>query len=126
MIESSAPWPSTTGTPRHALFASHHQARARHRSPFARPQSQPERILGRWVQSVKDECLSKLILFGEPSLRRALQNYLVHYDEERNHQGKEKVLLFLPLNQPPRKTQELVRCRDRLGGLLRSFYCASP
>ncbi len=26
----------------------------------------------RWVKSVKDECLSKLILFGEASLRRAL------------------------------------------------------
>jgi len=74
------------------------------------------------VKSVKDECLSKLILFGEPSLRRALQNYLVHYHEERNHQGKENVLLFLPLNQPPRKTQELVRCRDRLGGLLRYYH----
>jgi len=26
----------------------------------------------RWVRSVKDECLSKLILFGERSLKRAL------------------------------------------------------
>ena len=28
----------------------------------------------RWVRSVKEECLSRLILFGESSLRRALQN----------------------------------------------------
>jgi len=27
----------------------------------------------RWVRSVKEECLSRLILFGESSLRRALQ-----------------------------------------------------
>ena len=33
----------------------------------------------RWVRSVKEECLSKLILFGERSLRRALQQYVVHY-----------------------------------------------
>jgi len=33
----------------------------------------------RWVKSVKDECLSKLILFGEASLRRALSEYLAHY-----------------------------------------------
>jgi hypothetical protein len=33
----------------------------------------------RWVRSVKEECLSKLILFGECSLRRALQQYVVHY-----------------------------------------------
>ena len=65
----------------------------------------------RWVKSVKDECLSKLILFGEPSLRRALQNYPVHYHEGRNHQGKENVLLFPPLNQPPRKDCPLVLSR---------------
>ena len=46
----------------------------------------------RWVRSVKEECLSKLILFGEGSLRRALQNYLAHYHAERNHHGKGNVL----------------------------------
>jgi hypothetical protein len=48
----------------------------------------------RWVRSVKEECLSKLILFGERSFRRALQNYLAHDHEERNQQGKNNVLLF--------------------------------
>jgi putative transposase len=33
----------------------------------------------RWARSVKEECLSRLILFGESSLRRALQQYVVHY-----------------------------------------------
>src|SRR5262249_36833729 len=42
----------------------------------------------RWVRSVKEECLSRLILVGESSLRRALQQYTVHYHAERNHQGK--------------------------------------
>src|SRR5437868_3025607 len=49
----------------------------------------------RWVRSVKEECLSRLILFGESSLRRALQQYIVHYHEERNHQGKGNRILFL-------------------------------
>jgi putative transposase len=48
----------------------------------------------RWVRSVKEECLSRLILFGESSLRRALQQYMLHYHEERNHQGKENEILF--------------------------------
>ncbi len=48
----------------------------------------------RWVKSVKDDCLSKLILFGETSLRHALRQYLLHYHAERNHQGKDNVLLF--------------------------------
>jgi hypothetical protein len=46
------------------------------------------------VRSAKEECLSKLILFGERSLRRALEGYLAHYHREGNHQGKDNVLLF--------------------------------
>ena len=48
----------------------------------------------RWIRSVKEEAWSKLILFGETSLRRVLREYLVHYHVERNHQGKDNVLLF--------------------------------
>src|SRR5215471_14933222 len=32
----------------------------------------------RWVRSVKEECLSRLILFGEASLRHALTRYVAH------------------------------------------------
>ena len=48
----------------------------------------------RWVRSVKEECLSNLILFGERSLRRALSEFIDHFHCERNHQGKGNVLLF--------------------------------
>jgi putative transposase len=74
----------------------------------------------RWVKSVKEECLSKLILCGERSLRRAVQDYLVHYHTERNHQGKGNVLLFPPVRQSP--PQNHVQCRERLGGLLRYYH----
>ena len=77
----------------------------------------------RWVRSVKEECLSKVILFGERSLRRALSEYVQHYHTERNHQGRENVLLF------PRDTdahrEAPVRCRQRLGGLLRYYHQAA-
>ena len=43
----------------------------------------------RWVRSVKQECLSKLVLFGEGSLQRSLNEYTAHYHLERNHQGKD-------------------------------------
>src|SRR5712691_3101700 len=33
----------------------------------------------RWVRSVKEECLSRVILFGEASLRHALTQYIEHY-----------------------------------------------
>jgi putative transposase len=72
----------------------------------------------RWVRSVKEECLSKLILFGERSLRRALNEFVEHYHAERNHQGKGNVLLF-PRNTHIRREPQFVQCRQRLGGLLR-------
>ena len=71
----------------------------------------------RWVRSVKDECLSKIILFGERSLRRALSEYVKHYHAERNHQGKGNVLLF-PQDADIRHAQTM-QCRKRLGRLLR-------
>src|SRR6266849_8796244 len=74
----------------------------------------------RWVKSVKEECLSKIILFGERSLRRALSEYVAHYHAERNHQGKSNVLLFRRVTETRR--EEPVQCRERLGGLLRYYH----
>jgi hypothetical protein len=74
----------------------------------------------RWVRSVKEECLSKVALFGERSLRRALSEYVEHYHAERNHQGKGNILLFPRGTHICRDTP--VRCRERLGGLLRYYH----
>ena len=75
----------------------------------------------RWVKSVKDDCLSKLILFGETSLRRALHDYQIHYHAERKHQGKGNVLLF-PTTQAKNRVGGSVRCKERLGGLLKYYH----
>jgi hypothetical protein len=45
------------------------------------------------------KCMSKVLLIGKRSLRLALTEYVAHYHAERNHQGKDSVLLF------PRDTQ---------------------
>jgi transposase len=76
----------------------------------------------RWVKSVKDECLSKLILFGEASLRRTLREYVVHYHVERNHQGKDNVLLFPAATKATNHGDGSVGCKDRLGGLLKYYH----
>jgi putative transposase len=76
----------------------------------------------RWVKSVKEECVSKLILFGESSLKRSLQEYELHYHVERNHQGKENKLLFPRQTQPVGSDQGSVQCQERLGGLLKYYY----
>src|SRR6266852_91854 len=75
----------------------------------------------RWVRSVKSECLSKLILFGESSLRRALTNFCTHYHSERNHQGKDNTLLFPRPTPPQSPGRGTVRCQERLGGLLKYY-----
>jgi transposase InsO family protein len=74
----------------------------------------------RWVRSAKEECLRKLILFGEGSLRRAMAEYVSHFHGERNHQGKGNVLLFPGANSTKRASHVIERTQ-RLGGLLR--YC---
>ena len=77
----------------------------------------------RFVRSIKEECLDKLILFGEGSLRRAIDQYLEHYHAERPHQGKGNVILF-PTNQPTADSSKdtPVQCRQRLGGLLKFYH----
>jgi transposase InsO family protein len=74
----------------------------------------------RWVRSVKEECLSRLILFGEASLRHALMQYVAHFHHERNHQGKDNVLLF-PVVSQGTKRAGLVQCHEWLGGLLKYY-----
>jgi putative transposase len=74
----------------------------------------------RWVRSVKEECLSRLILFGEASLRHALTQYVEHFHHERNHQGQGNVRLFPTVNQAP-ACEGAIRCRERLAGLLKYY-----
>jgi len=74
----------------------------------------------RFVRSIKDECLDRMILFGEASLRRALREYVAHYHSERNHQGVGNRLL-----DPPGKVvliNDPIHCRERLGGMLNIYY----
>jgi len=79
----------------------------------------------RWVRSIKSECLSKLILVGEGSLRQAVTEYLEHYHHERNHQGKGNLLLFAEGPQGRPDATSAVRCRERIGGLLKCYRGAA-
>ena len=77
----------------------------------------------RSVLSIKSECLNRKIFFGEPSLRRAIVEFMHHYHGERNHQGLGNALLEAEecVGGPHGK----VRCRRRLGGLLRYYHRAA-
>jgi putative transposase len=75
----------------------------------------------RWVRSVREECLSRLILFGERSLRYALAEYGSHYHQERPHQGKDNVVLIPAANYRQQRDGR-IHCRERLGGLLKYYH----
>jgi transposase InsO family protein len=79
----------------------------------------------RWVRSIKTECLSKLILFGEASLRRAVTQFIEHYHLERPHQGKGNQLLFPSALPPPARHPGRIHCHERLGGLLKFYQRAA-
>jgi putative transposase len=75
----------------------------------------------RWVKSVKDEALSRVILFGESSLRHVLSEYIEHYHGERCHQGLGNVIPF-PTSSPANDREGPIECRERLGGLLKYYH----
>ena len=79
----------------------------------------------RWVGSIKTECLSKLILFSEVSLRRAVTQFLEHYHLERPHQGKGNQLLFPSPVRSPSQNAGRIQCHERLGGLLKFYQRAA-
>ena len=73
----------------------------------------------RYVRSVKEECLSKLIPIGQGMLRRALQAYVAHYHHERNHQGLGNALIT-PRRAEGHQNGPISR-RPRLDGIL-NYY----
>jgi putative transposase len=77
----------------------------------------------RFFGSLKPECLDRLILFGERSLRNTVREYLADYHTERNHQGLDNELI-VPLERPP-DTDASIEATERLGGLLRSYRRAA-
>jgi putative transposase len=74
----------------------------------------------RFVKTIKEGCLERMIFFGEDSLRNAVRQFVEHYHMERNHQGVGNELIV-----PIKTTQETagpVQRRQRLGGLLNYYH----
>jgi len=74
----------------------------------------------RFVRSIKEECLSRMILINSQQLRWVIDQYLEHYHTERNHQG-----LCNRIIEPEESVGEIagkIHCRQRLGGMLQYHY----
>jgi putative transposase len=85
-------------------------------------------VAERFVQTVRQECLDHFLVVSEKHLRHLLSEFLIHYHEERPHQGLGNV----PLSGTPPSAEEPailplseVRCRERLGGLLKHYRRAA-
>ena len=74
----------------------------------------------RFVRTIKESCLKRMILFGETGLRRAIREFVEHYHRERNHQGLDNRLVIQ--DQIQEQNRGTVQCRRRLGGMLNYYY----
>ena len=74
----------------------------------------------RFVRSIRDECLSKVVPLGERHLRQLVSEHVAHYHLERNHQGLGNQLIEHS-DQKPTLAGRVLR-RKRLGGLLNFYY----
>lgn len=77
----------------------------------------------RFVRSIRDECLSKVVPLGERHLRELVHEFVAHYHGERNHQGLGNELIE-PSNDNAAATGPILRCK-RLGGMLNFYYRAA-
>jgi len=74
----------------------------------------------RFVRSIKEDCLNRVVLLGEGHLWLVVHEYVEHYHCERNHQGLDNQLLERA--PPPANLETEVHRRERLGGLLNYYH----
>jgi transposase InsO family protein len=74
----------------------------------------------RFVRTIKEDCLDRMILFGEQSLRNSVQHFSAHYHFERNHQGVDNRIITP--DEMIGHTTGTIRRRQRLSGLLSYYY----
>ena len=77
---------------------------------------------GRFVRSIKFECLHRVIPLGERHLRRAIREYVAHHHHERNNQGLDNELI-VGVTSP--RGAGGVRRAQRLGELLNLYHRAA-
>ena len=73
----------------------------------------------RWVRTIREECLDKILVINQAHLRQILKTYISHYNHARPHQGISQ--------QSPIPFQKLepggnIRSRDVLGGIIHEYH----
>jgi putative transposase len=73
----------------------------------------------RWVRTVREECLDKIIILNEVHLRRVMREYIEYYNTARPHQG---IKQQLPVPKTVVNTSGSIWCENVLGGLLHDYH----
>ena len=74
----------------------------------------------RFMRSIKEEALEKLIFFGQHSLENATHQFLEHYHHERNHAGLANKII--EPSDDAGDGKGVIHCPERLGGQLRYYH----
>jgi hypothetical protein len=74
----------------------------------------------RFVRTVKESCLDRMIPFGEGSLRKAIHEFVAPYHGERNHRDFGNRVIIS--NENHAGDSGAIRRRERPGGMLNYYY----
>ena len=85
-------------------------------TPFHTPNANA--VAERWIRSVRQECLDKLVLLGQSHVRRVLVEYVTFYNTRRPHQGLQQQC---PIPLPMVSSDVLVHRRDVLDGIIHDY-----
>ncbi len=74
----------------------------------------------RFVRSIKESGLERMIFFGAGSLRKGIHEFVAHYYGERNHQGLGNRLIIPDQSQAG--NSGMIQRKERLGGMLKYYF----
>lgn len=113
-----------------AVFASEWVERVL--TPYRSPKANA--FAERWVRTVREECLDRLLIVSEAHLRRVLNEYINYYNQARAHQGLSQQIpaaitaFIAPIGNPTDENDvepmilDAVRRREVLGGIIHDYY----
>ena len=86
-------------------------------TPFRAPNANA--FSERWIRSVRQECLDKILVLSEGHLWRVLKEYQTYYNTRRPHQSLEQQS---PIERPEPETKGLIQKRKILGGIINDYF----
>ncbi len=89
------------------------------RTPLRAPKANA--FAERWIQSVCDECLTRLLIINQRHLKQVLAEYAVHYNVKCPHQGL-KQQIPIPYQPPLDMPHSIIRRHNILGGIIHDYF----